>query len=152
MLPHPTSWSSILILYSYLRLGLPSGLFPSCFPTKTLYTSLSHTCYMPRPFHSSWFYHPNNIVWAVQIIKLINMYYVLRIMYRYLVDVQNVNSIEISRQWQLNVYCFHDDMFRQTWPSSVIHRILCDNILQNILYILQYLRLVRFAETCRNEY
>jgi hypothetical protein len=21
---------------------------------------------MPRPFHFSWFYHPNNIAWAVQ--------------------------------------------------------------------------------------
>ena len=27
--PHPTSWRSILILHTYLRLGLPSGLFPS---------------------------------------------------------------------------------------------------------------------------
>ena len=27
--PHPTSWRSILILSSHLRLGLPSGLFPS---------------------------------------------------------------------------------------------------------------------------
>ena len=35
--PHPTSWKSIFILSSHLRLGLPSGLFPSCFPTKTLY-------------------------------------------------------------------------------------------------------------------
>jgi hypothetical protein len=26
--PHPTSWRSILILSSHLRLGLPSGLFP----------------------------------------------------------------------------------------------------------------------------
>jgi len=40
MPPHPTSWISILILSSHLRLGLPSGLFPSGFPTKTLYTSL----------------------------------------------------------------------------------------------------------------
>ena len=33
--PHPTSWRS-----SHLRLGLPSGLFLSGFPTKTLYIPL----------------------------------------------------------------------------------------------------------------
>ena len=31
--PHPTSWRSILILSTHLRLGLPSGLFPSGFIT-----------------------------------------------------------------------------------------------------------------------
>jgi len=36
--PPPTSWRSILILSSHLRLGLPSGLFPSDFPTRTLCT------------------------------------------------------------------------------------------------------------------
>ena len=35
--PHPTSWRSILILSSNLCLGLPSDLFQSGFPTKTLY-------------------------------------------------------------------------------------------------------------------
>ena len=33
--PPPTSWRSILILSSHLRLGLPSGLFPSSFPART---------------------------------------------------------------------------------------------------------------------
>ena len=36
--PHPTSWRSSLILSSHLYLGHPSGLFPSGFPTKNLYT------------------------------------------------------------------------------------------------------------------
>ena len=40
--PHPTSWRSVLILSTHLRLGLPSGLFPSGFPTMTLYTPSPH--------------------------------------------------------------------------------------------------------------
>ena len=63
--PHPTSWRYILILSTHLRLGLPSGLFPSGFPTKTLYTTLSslltHTRHMPSPSHSSRFYHQHDI-------------------------------------------------------------------------------------------
>ena len=39
--PHPTSWRFILILSTHLCLGLPTGLFPPGFPTKTLYTPLS---------------------------------------------------------------------------------------------------------------
>jgi len=38
--PHSTSWRSILILSTHLRLGLPSGLLPSGSPIKTLYTPL----------------------------------------------------------------------------------------------------------------
>jgi len=57
--PHPTSWRSILTLYTHPRLGLPSGLFPSGVPTKALYTPplLTHTRHMPSPSHSSRFYH-----------------------------------------------------------------------------------------------
>ena len=49
--PHPTSWRSILILTTHLRLGLPSGLFPSGFPTKTVYTSLSSPIRATCPAH-----------------------------------------------------------------------------------------------------
>ena len=48
--PHHISRRSILTLSSHLHLGLPNGLFPSGFPTKTLYTPPpTHTRYMPRP-------------------------------------------------------------------------------------------------------
>ena len=39
---HPTSWRSVLILSTHLLLGLPSGLLPSGFPSKTLYTPSPH--------------------------------------------------------------------------------------------------------------
>jgi hypothetical protein len=38
--PPPTFWRSVLILSSHVRLSLQSGLSPSGFPTKTLYTPL----------------------------------------------------------------------------------------------------------------
>ena len=49
--PPPTSWRSILILSSHLRLGLPNGLFPSGFLTRRICVVISemkhadgHTC------------------------------------------------------------------------------------------------------------
>ena len=52
--PHPTSWRSILILSTHLRLGLPSGLFPSGFPSNTLYTPSPHP-YAPHAQPISFF-------------------------------------------------------------------------------------------------
>ena len=40
MPPKPTSWRSSLLLSSHLHMDLPSGRFPSSFPTRSLYTPL----------------------------------------------------------------------------------------------------------------
>jgi len=49
--PHPTSWRSNLILSTHRRLGLPSGLLPSDFSTKTLHTPLSSPIRTTCPAH-----------------------------------------------------------------------------------------------------
>jgi len=49
--PQPTLWRSILILSFHLCLGLPSGVFPSGFPTKILYTPLLSPIHAIFPPH-----------------------------------------------------------------------------------------------------
>ena len=72
--PQPTYWRSILILSSHLCLCLPCGPFPQVSPTKPC-MHLSCLPHVPHalPSHSSWFDHPNNMWWGVQMIKLLIM-------------------------------------------------------------------------------
>ena len=69
--PHPTSWRSILILSSHPRLGLPCGLFPSGFPTKTLNTLTLSTIRATCPAHSC----NNFILHFVRYLYLMSMTY-----------------------------------------------------------------------------
>jgi hypothetical protein len=51
--PYPFSLKSVLILSSRLRLGLPSSLFPSCFPAKIIYAFLFSPIYATCLAHST---------------------------------------------------------------------------------------------------
>jgi hypothetical protein len=53
--PHHTYWRSILLFSFYLRLGLPSGIFPTGFLTKTQYTPLFF--FLVSSSSSSWLNH-----------------------------------------------------------------------------------------------
>jgi hypothetical protein len=71
--PHPTSPRAILILSTHLRLGLPTGLLPSGFPTNNLYvfhfSFFRATC--PAPSHPPRL-DSSNYTWRrVQITKLL---------------------------------------------------------------------------------
>jgi len=71
---HRISRRSFIILPSHLRLGLPSGSSPQILQTNTICIfHPSHACYIPRPSHPPWLDHPNNILWSVQVMKLLIM-------------------------------------------------------------------------------
>jgi hypothetical protein len=72
---HPVTLRSILMLYSHLRLGLPTGLFPSGFSAKimcALLISLMCATYLFRLILLD-LEKPNNIWWSVQVMKLLIM-------------------------------------------------------------------------------
>jgi hypothetical protein len=71
MPPYLVSLRCLLVLSSYLRLGLPSGVFSTGFPTKSPYAFFfPHACHMPCPPNPSWAGHSNYIWRTVQVMKL----------------------------------------------------------------------------------
>ena len=110
----PTS-HSILILSFHLRQALPSGLLPSCFPTKTLYTPLlsSHTCYMLRLSLSSLLDHPNNTGGGVHIIKWVPVttaWRVLRLQIEEWLPVWRIAANILNKQSRIA---------EKGWPSNL---------------------------------
>jgi len=67
---HPSSWRSSLILSSHLQLGLPSGLFPSGFPTKSLYVLLLSPIRTTCPAHLILLYLITRMTFGEQYISL----------------------------------------------------------------------------------
>ena len=71
---HPTSWRSILMLSSHLRLGSQVVSFSQVYlPKPCIHLSSPHTFYIRRLSHSSRFDHTKNIGWGVLIITLFVM-------------------------------------------------------------------------------
>ena len=68
------SWRSNLVTHSHPYLGLPSDLFPSGFPTKSLYAPLPSPTRATVPANLTLLHLLNNIWCAVQIMKLLIMY------------------------------------------------------------------------------
>ena len=77
----PVHTPTFHFLKIHLNVILPSALGPPKwslsfrFPHQNpVYTSpVTHSCHMPQPSHSSWFYHSNNVGSAVQIVKFLIM-------------------------------------------------------------------------------
>ena len=77
---------------------------------------LTHMCYMSCPFHSSRFWHPHNIGWAVQIIKLLIMQLPLLPLTSSLID-PNILSLHSS----LNVSNQVSHPYKRTGKIIVVY-------------------------------
>jgi hypothetical protein len=103
--------------------GLPNGLFPSGFSTKTQYMLLPHLCYMPRPSHSSRFYHLYNMGWGVKIMKLLIMTLLLRLVFLFNC-VCTLCTVPITILTVLSVkWCLPQTVW--TGPTTLLKEYLC---------------------------
>jgi hypothetical protein len=96
--PHLTSWRSILILSSHLRLGLPSGLFPTGFPTQTLYTPLPSPIRATCPAHLILFDLITRTILSEEYRSSSSL---LWWMYKYLGHINNVQTKSMSPNFAL---------------------------------------------------
>jgi hypothetical protein len=82
--PHPTSPRSILILSTHLRLGLPSGLFPSGFSS-----SPPHSCYMAHPSHTP---------------RIITAYHLIKFHLQWLISFPSLSNIKYKLKGRISTH------------------------------------------------
>jgi hypothetical protein len=79
--PPPSHFLQInfyIILPSMPRCSKQTLLFRSPHQNPVYSWHVKHSCYMSCWSHSSWFYHPNNIRWGVQIWNFVKYFVMLR--------------------------------------------------------------------------
>jgi hypothetical protein len=103
--PHsqPISGRPLIIISCYLRVGPPSGLSPSGFPAKTLYSLISHACYMPCKSHPPWLHHSNCIWRRVQVMELLILRFSLTSYYFTLLRSTYSHNLKNGRCENLNL-------------------------------------------------
>jgi hypothetical protein len=102
--PHPTCWSSIHNIILPSTPGSPKWS-PSLrlpYQNSVYACALPHSNYMPHPSYSSLFYHPNNIGWGIEIIKLLIMWFSPLPCYIVPLTYLLTYSMEQSPSWEAN--------------------------------------------------
>jgi hypothetical protein len=97
--PRPTSWRSKLILSSHVRLGLPSGLFPSGFPTKTPYKPLLSPIRATCPAHLILLDFITRTILGEEYRSFRSSLYKQRITLHYSFSSENTKNESITKRW-----------------------------------------------------